>query len=688
MSFPVGPSPVAPSLPLPQELLELLQELSVAVHKRGIYPSGHPMQLGAVDAVLRRLHVALGARAELAIGVARTQLLLEGGATDRDHPLLRELASRMHDHQLGGVQILPGVSRVELDALIDGLSASPLRGGEPLAARATEYRASWPHVRLSPMAFEQLALLEDGDSPESGTSRQTRAMQLWGALANAALSGEGAGDSVIGPEMVAHLLEQRLGLPDMDEHLSRLLQEAMEEGGAKGAEGAAQLREQLSAMVEHLSDQALQQVLDMGGDRARRASFLTNATDVLGARAVLELVRVASEQDGAPISASVLRLLHKLARQASGTRTMARGADVALRRVARRLLHDWTLDDPNPEAYTRVLADLTAEATIGGPDRRRDALEPERLVEISLQVAVITPSTEAALGRLAMRDGVAATVERLHAFPDSAERESLVGRLLNESTMREQLALGRPDLNLLAQAVDRMRTRAIAPLLQALETREDADAPWGVTLLLRLGADVLVPLGEALPQASPRVLRHLLVVFDRLNAWPPGVDPADFARHPDPSVRREAIRFLLKHEDTREQGALLGLRDADTRTFNQSMHAVMRSCSADAARVLMRRHDDETLGGEMRARVARVIASARTPEALDWLCSQVLTTRWLVGSVRLRRPSLEVLAIIASIAQHYRGEPAADAVLRLAMRSRDDSVRRAATARAEAERTG
>ena len=92
------------------------------------------------------------------------------------------------------------------------------------------------------MAFEQLALLEDGDSPESGTSRQTRAMQLWGALANAALSGEGAGDSVVGPEMVAHLLEQRLGLPDMDEHLSRLLQEAMEEGGAKGAEGAAQLR--------------------------------------------------------------------------------------------------------------------------------------------------------------------------------------------------------------------------------------------------------------------------------------------------------------------------------------------------------------------------------------------------------------------------------------------------------------
>ena len=203
------------------------------------------MQLGAVDAVLRRLHVALGARAELAIGVARTQLLLEGGATDRDHPLLRELALRMHDHQLGGVQILPGVSRVELDALIDGLSASPLRGGEPLAARATEYRASWPHVRLSPMAFEQLALLEDGDSPESDASRQTRAMQLWGALANAALSGEGVGDSVIGPEMVAHLLEQRLGLPDMDEHLSRLLQEAMEEGGAKGAEGAARLREHL-----------------------------------------------------------------------------------------------------------------------------------------------------------------------------------------------------------------------------------------------------------------------------------------------------------------------------------------------------------------------------------------------------------------------------------------------------------
>jgi hypothetical protein len=282
-----------------------------------------------------------------------------------------------------------------------------------------------------------------------------------------------------------------------------------------------------------------------------------------------------------------------------------------------------------------------------------------------------------------MRDGVAATLERLEAQPSSDARESLVGRLINESTLREQLAAARPDLNVLAHAVDRMRTRAIAPLLQAMEARDDADAGWGVTLLARLGFDALETLGELLPRLGPRALRQVLQLFDRLDAWPPAVAPASLARHPDAGVRREAIRYLLRHEGTREAGVLLGLRDADLRTFSQAMHVVMRGCSVEAARVLMRRYEDESLGAEMRARLVRAIASVRTTEMLEWLCAQVLTTRWFMGTLRLRKPSLEVTAIVTAIAQHYAHEPAAAPVLRLAANSRDEATRRAAATRPE-----
>ncbi len=299
------------------------------------------------------------------------------------------------------------------------------------------------------------------------------------------------------------------------------------------------LRAQVSELVEALSEGALQQLLEMGGDRARRDAFLHGASDALGAHAVLDLVRAAAQQDGAPISSAVLRLMRKLAREASGNRIGSRGADLALRRIARHLLRDWTLDDPNPEEYSRMLVEISGTGAVAAVDRRRDALEPERMIEISLEVSTVAPSTELALGRLVMRDGVAATLERLYQLPESESREALVGLLLNESMLREQLAAERPDLPLLFQAVDRMRERAVPPILQAIDQRDDTDPSWTVTLLLRLGDDVLPPLGEALAGSSPRVLRQLVAVFDKLDAWPGGVDPMSLCA---PSRRRGPSR--------------------------------------------------------------------------------------------------------------------------------------------------
>jgi len=307
------------------------------------------------------------------------------------------------------------------------------------------------------------------------------------------------------------------------------------------------------------------------------------------------------------------------------------------------------------------------------------------VIEISLEVQVIAPSTEAALGRLVMRDGTAATLDRLQLLPDSPCRESLVGRLLNESLLREQLHAERPDVALLAHAVDHIRVRAIEPILQAIDTRDDADPAWSVTLLQRLGSESFPVLREALPTCSTRVLRQLAALFDRLDAWPPGVDTLAFARHPDATVRREVQRFLLRHEATREAALLLGLRDADIRAFHQAMQIALRGCSSDASRLLMRRYDDESLGAELRPRIVRAIASAGSPEALAWLTERALTTRWWRAGKRLRKGSPEVVAAIGAIAQHFRGAGDADYVLRLATRSRDDDIRRAAASLPDAE---
>jgi hypothetical protein len=674
---PHAPGSRGASASLAPELRELVQELAVAVHKRGIYPATHPMQAGAVEGVLDRLARVLTARHELAIGVGRESLILDGHLTDPEHPLLRELAQRLHDHQLAGVRIMPGVTAQQVDSCIAALAESPLRDVEPLGVRGTEACSRWPHLQLIPAAFDHLALVADGEVGP-GAVGTSRSALLWDQLARVAFAGGAEVDAaVVSPQALARSLESRMGDSEVTDALHAMLNELDAQGPRRG-EG---MRESVSAMVEHLSEGALDRLMAMGGDRDLRSAFLSRASNTLNRGAVLSLVQAAARQDGRAISSSVLRLLQKLARSERQGQAPATG-NSALRRVVNRLLHDWTLDDPNPELYTLVLDELASEGapvTAGAP---HDVVEPDRMIELSLDIGLVTPSAEAALGRLVMREGVSATLQRLERLPASAVREELEARLINESMFREQLAQPRPDTGVVAHAIARLQGRAVEPILTAMERRSDADSGWCVDLLASIGEAALAPLGRAVPRVTPRVLRHVVTVFDRLDAWPASVDSWQLARHPDAAVRREVVRYLLRKEHTRDQAAMLALRDPDLRTFRQALAVVMRQCPPEAARLLMRRYDDASLGGELRARVVRAAATAATSEVRDWLVEQALTTRWLVGSVRLRRPSMEVVAAVGALAAHYADDPGARRVLQLAERSRDGALRQAATTRA------
>ena len=85
----VGTAPAAAASTLSRELADFLVELSIALHKHAIYPAGHPLLTSAVDKVTRNLWALLQERPVLSIGIARRQLIIEGVATDPNHPLLQ-----------------------------------------------------------------------------------------------------------------------------------------------------------------------------------------------------------------------------------------------------------------------------------------------------------------------------------------------------------------------------------------------------------------------------------------------------------------------------------------------------------------------------------------------------------------------------------------------------------------------
>ena len=109
-------------------------------------------------------------------------------------------------------------------------------------------------------------------------------------------------------------------------------------------------------MVKTLRPETLARLLEMGGDVMQRRRFLFDATQGMSVDAVVELVKAAASAEGQNVSHSMMRLLSKLAKHASSdVETKRAMADQSLRDTVVRLVSEWGLDDPNPDAYRRVL---------------------------------------------------------------------------------------------------------------------------------------------------------------------------------------------------------------------------------------------------------------------------------------------------------------------------------------------
>src|SRR5258708_7212798 len=148
---------------LSRELSEFLIELSIALHRHAMYPEGHPSLEPAASGVIRRADLLFVDRPTISLGVARNQLVIEGVATDPKHPVLRELAGRLHRHHLGAVTFARGVEAPELTAVLQTLAAEAERTGQPLGLGPPEKLRAWPHVVLHPLTYERLELVDDGN---------------------------------------------------------------------------------------------------------------------------------------------------------------------------------------------------------------------------------------------------------------------------------------------------------------------------------------------------------------------------------------------------------------------------------------------------------------------------------------------------------------------------------------------
>src|SRR6266704_2292282 len=490
MSSPTPPPSPPERTALSRELADFLIELSIALHKHAMYPEGHPSLAPAAAGVTRRAEQFLEQRPTLSLGVARQQLVIEGVATDPKHPLLAELAGRLHRHHLGAMSFHRGIRASEVADVLRTLAVEAERSGEPLGLGPPERLRAWEHVRLHSLTYERLELLDEGDAPpepaaDGGSrARGAQGAQLWLGLARAALVAESMGDDATAPPTepaaIARAIDAHPKSAAYDQVIvGYLLQIADELKDAGGAE-AVSLRRRTSKLVGALQPETLRRLIEMGGDSAQRTKFAIDATHGLAVDAVLEIVRAMADASHKTVSDPLVRMLSKLAQHAEqGTAETRPQADEALRDQVRDLLQGWTLEDPNPEAYGTALHRMAAASpATSARSTWQQTAEPLRIVQTALETGVLGFGAWRAIERLVAEHHVGDLVDLLAASPDAsrpavrADIAPLWTRVTSPDVVRQLASSEPPDFQTLDRVLPRLPVDAFEPLLDVLGESE------------------------------------------------------------------------------------------------------------------------------------------------------------------------------------------------------------------------
>jgi hypothetical protein len=666
---------------LSRDLADFLVEFSIVLHKRAMYPVGHPHLQESIERFVNRIEALLAIRDSLAIGVARHQLIVAGVATDPRNALLSDLARRLHRHRIATIRFERGLALQEIDDLLAGLAADPHDDAGPFGLRPGMGEA-WSHLRVQPPELNRLFLHEEDDEE----SPETPGGALWLGLAHLALCGDGGTpEDADDPLLVARAIDAQPEHVAYDRVvLDYLGQIADEMSGRQGA-WEPRVRERVSRLVSSLKPETLRRVLEAGADHAERRRFAITASEVLAVDAVIEVVEAAASTTGHKISHQLLRLLHKFAHHAEqGPERIRAEAESTLRRNVAQLVTGWDLEDPNPGSYTAVLDGMTRqspEAAVEAEDRLD--CEPEAVLRIALETDCVGPRVFAAFETMLAERRFPAAVELLRGAPGptNATADALWRHVATPARLREELSATRLDFVTIESLVGRLGQVATEPLLDILEHTADRSArARTLRLLVSIGPTVAPPAAARLKNAPWYVQRNLLVLLRMLRSWPPGFSAVTFARHPELRLRREAYKLLLEFPAQRASAIVHGIDDVSPEITTLVLRAAVDDCPTEAMRAVERFVEDWRRPTELRAIAVRALARGSGPQALARLMDLAGARRSFFGW-RLDAKSPIALAAVAGLARHWGSHPQVVGLLKIAREHSDPDVRLAARMR-------
>ena len=567
-----------------------------------MYPPGHPSLEPAALHVTNRVTYLLKEKGTVSLGAARDQLVIEGVATNVNNPLLRELAGRLRRHHLGAISFHQGVSKDEVLQFLMLIAEEPDQTGQPLGLGPRERLEQQPNIRIHPIAYDSLRLLDDDgavEEDEGGRAARTRYAQLWVGLAKATVVRAGRDEQspdeeVHGdpedvsrdPGVVAQAISEHSESDAYDQMIVGYLLQIVEELRFASGPEAAQLNQRMGDLVSAMEPSALSRLLRMGGDNRQRHQFLMNASRGLKGESVLRLIEAASQSEEKKVSQPMLRMLGKLAQHADG----APGAQKlhALESIQDQvtdLVTGWAADDPNPEAYSAALSGMSAaEPDLFMASVQLAQAEPGRIVDMAFEMDVVGESVANAARQLMETEHASWFLERITDNRSSALTQSLIGSSEGFGKLLQHLldneAVDRSTFDMLLELVGES---AVEPLMRALVDTESIQ-------FRRLLMDRLVTLQPDAGALATRhlddprwyVTRNMLRLLSGVDVTPEDFVPDTYLQHEDHRVRYEALRLCTRSGRGREKAIIRGLTDVKEKTVRFALNAALVDCPSAA----------------------------------------------------------------------------------------------------------
>ncbi len=662
---------------LGKEISDFLIELSIAVHRYSMYPLDHPSLEPAATNVRGRLTSLLADRAEVSLGIAQRQLVIDGVATDERNPVLTDLAKRLHSHQIGAITFTDAASVGSLEGLLETLAIETERDGDPIGLRAAEEIPTWEGVRLVPVGYSELALDEEAES-------EHRTLHLWLGLAQAAMTEfeAGAGRSVPDAEELAESINGHGREKAYDQvivgYLLQIADELSESGGGDRLPGG--LRNRVSSLIENLSEDTLRRILDMGGETGQRRQFVKRAVKGLDTEAAVKILQAAADASGHDVSTLMVRMLTKLSfHSEEGADGVRRAARDQFRGKVDELIKDWTLDSPNPDGYVRILDEFSRTSPLLGADAEEFEHSALHVVQMALEVDSYGPMVESALDELLVAGelpDILPLVEGAVVTPTGKRIRDRIGSPRQIRTLAEQDDVDDTSLGLLIELVG--SAKAVEPLLYVLSESESR----GVR---RKVFDRLVCIGDQVAPHLPRfledprwyVVRNLLALAAEMPGRIPGFSVAPFIGHVDIRVRREALPLALAEPDLRVKALVRAFREDDERMQRTALLDLENGIPSPILPTLLDRFvRNEDVSTGMRVMAVRSLAGVKTLNLRTALVGLVSNGRNFLGRAKLKPLDDVGYAALGVLAQSWAEDPVAKPILRTANRSRNAAVRR------------